>query len=69
MSLIFRSYALRPKLKTVACLDQFRRDAYMVAVAPNTSLKNIGHSELPSHIAQVFVFPFELKGGGPPDDL
>src|SRR5260370_18730637 len=60
---------LRPKLKTVVCLDQFRADAYMVAVAPHTSLTNIGHAELPPHIAQVFVLALELKRRGTSNDL
>jgi hypothetical protein len=41
----------------------------MVALAAHASLKNIGHSQLLSHVAQVLVSPFELKGRGTCDHL
>ncbi len=41
---------LRPKLKAIVHLGQFRGDAYMIALAAHTAFKNIRHAELTSHI-------------------
>jgi RNA polymerase sigma-70 factor, ECF subfamily len=61
---------LRPKLKTVVGLDQFRGDAHMFTLAADASLKNIGyalvltrnHAEAEDLVQETYVRALKAKG-------
>src|SRR5215469_16513728 len=61
--------SLGPKMKTIIRLNQFRRDAYVIAVAAYASLKDMSDTEFASHVTYVLVPALELKSGRPSNDL
>src|SRR6266542_6248442 len=55
----------RPDGKSIACVNEFRRDAYSIAVAPNATLKHMLDVKPARDFAELGLFVLEPKRRSP----